>query len=102
MRIQPNYPTEALAAKREGVVELEFTIAANGSIKDVVVVGSSAPEFEAPAVAAVLRWRYLPTNVTCVVSVCQPIEGAQPLERPGIRTVIRYQPGDVNPQAEAE
>ncbi|HVJ31092.1 MAG TPA: hypothetical protein VNA66_12345, partial [Gammaproteobacteria bacterium] len=62
---------------------------------------SSAPEFEAPAVAALLRWRFAPTNVNCVGTVCQPIEGAQPVERPGIRTVIRYQLGDVNPQAEA-
>jgi TonB family protein len=102
VRIQPSYPPEALAAAREGVVQLEFTIAANGSTKDVVVVASTAPEFEAPAIAALLRWRYVPTNLSCVGAVCQPIEGAQPVERPGIRTVIRYELEDVNPQAEAE
>jgi len=102
VRIAPSYPTDALAAKREGAVELEFTIAANGSVKDVVVVGSSAPEFEDPAVAALLRWRYLPTNVSCVGTVCTPIENAVALERPGVRTVIRYQLADVNPQAEAD
>ncbi len=102
VRIQPNYPTDALAAKREGFVELEFTIAANGATKDVVVVGSSAPEFEEPAIAALLRWRFAPTNVNCVGTVCTPIENAPAVERPGIHTVIRYQLGDVNAQAEAE
>lgn len=101
VRIQPNYPTDALAARREGLVELEFTIAANGTTKDVVIVDSSAPEFEEPAVAALLRWKYLPTNMSCVGTLCQPIENAVAVERPGIRTVIRYQLADVNPQAEA-
>jgi len=101
VRIQPDYPTDALAARSEGVVELEFTIAANGTTKDVVIVDSSAPEFEEPAVAALLRWKYLPTNMSCVGTVCQPIENAVAVERPGIRTVIRYQLADVNPQAEA-
>jgi TonB family protein len=101
VRIQPDYPSDALAAGREGFVELEFTIAANGATKDVVVVGSSAPEFEEPAVAAVLRWRYAPTNLSCDGPVCEPIKGAEPVERPGIRTVIRFQSADVDPQAEA-
>ena len=55
VRIAPNYPSEALAAGREGEVQLEFTIAANGTVKDVVVVDSSSPEFEEPAVAALLK-----------------------------------------------
>lgn len=116
VRIQPNYPDDALAAGREGFVELEFTIAANGATKDVVVVDSSSPEFEAPAVAALLRWRYLPTNSQCAEFERPPAEGsstqravrctqdpnAQPVERPGIRTIIRYELDDVDPQAEAE
>ena len=101
VRIAPNYPDEALKAGRQGSVELEFTIAANGTTKDVVIVNSSSPEFEAPAVAALLRWRYLPTNVSCVGTVCQTIENAEAVERPGVRTVLRWQLGDVNPQAEA-
>jgi len=102
IRISPNYPSEALTAGREGGVELEFTIAANGSTKDVVVIHSTAPEFEEPAAAALLRWRYLPTNVSCVGTVCQSNADVQPIERPGIRTVIRFQLADVNPQAEAD
>ena len=102
IRISPNYPSEALTAGREGGVELEFTIAANGSTKDVVVIHSTAPEFEEPAAAALLRWRYLPTNVSCVGTVCQSNADVQPIERPGIRTVIRFQLAEVNPQAEAD
>lgn len=90
VRIAPEYPPEALAAGLPGEVTLEFTIAANGTVKDAFVVDSSAPEFEAPALAALLRWRYLPTNVECVGTVCTPTEGAQPVERPGIRTMIRF------------
>ena len=90
VRIAPTYPENALAAGREGSVDLEFTIAANGTVKDVVVVSSTAPEFEAPAVAALLRWRFLQSNVTCVGTDCRTIETVQPVERPGMRTVIHY------------
>jgi TonB family protein len=80
VRINPDYPVEALQAGREGVVELEFTIAANGTIKDVVVVDASSPEFEAPSVAALLRWRYAPL-----------VENGAASERRGVRTTLRYQ-----------
>lgn len=91
VRIQPEYPPDALAAKRQGIVELGFTIATDGTPKDVVIVESSAPEFEAPSVTALLRWRYSPTNVVCVGTDCRTIENAAPVERPGMRTVMRFQ-----------
>jgi len=102
VRIAPDYPTAALAAQREGEVELEFTIAANGTTKDIVVVDSSSPEFEEPAVAALSRWRYGPTNVECVGTVCTPIPNAVAEERHGVRTVLRFQLASVDPRAEAE
>jgi bla regulator protein blaR1 len=89
--INPNFPSDALAAKREGLVELEFTIATNGTTKDVVIVDSSSPEFEEPSVTALLRWRYLPTNMTCVGTACETNPNVQPVERPGLRAVMRYQ-----------
>ena len=98
VRIQPNYPSDAFTAGREGYVELEFTIAANGTVKDVAVITSTALDFEEPAVAAVLRWRYLPTNVTCVGTDCRTNESVQPVERPGTRTVIHYRVEDVKPE----
>jgi bla regulator protein blaR1 len=91
VRINPEYPSEALQAGREGVVELEFTIAANGTTKDIVVVDASSPEFESPAVAALLRWRYQPTNVECEGAVCAPIANVEAVERRGIRTTLRWQ-----------
>jgi TonB family protein len=102
VRIAPSYPTEALEAQREGYVELEFTIAANGTVKDVVVLSSTAAEFEEPAVAALRRWRYAPTNMTCDGPACRTDESVQPVERPGMRTVIHYRFADQNPRAEAE
>lgn len=91
VRIAPEYPTEALAARREGEVQLEFTIAANGTTKDIVIVDSSSPEFEEPAVAALSRWRYSPTNVECDGPVCIPIPNAVAEERHGVRTLLRFQ-----------
>jgi TonB family protein len=91
VRINPEYPADALAAGREGEVELEFTIAVDGKTKDIVVVASSSPEFENPAVVALTKWKYLPTNVECDGSVCTPIANLEALERPGVRTVMRWQ-----------
>jgi bla regulator protein blaR1 len=75
VRINPEYPPAALAAKLEGEVNLEFTITAAGTVRDIVVVSSTTPEFEEPAVTALSRWRYQPP----------------PAERPGVRTIIRFQ-----------
>ena len=80
VRIAPLYPEAALAAKLEGEVNLQFTIAANGTVKDIVVVESTAPEFEAPAITALSRWRYAPTTTG----------DGQQVEVPGMRTIIRF------------
>jgi TonB family protein len=74
-------PILADAATRiYGAVSLEFTIAASGTTKDIAIVGSSAPELEEPAIAALLRWRYAPQ-----------IENGASLER-RVRTTIRFEP----------
>jgi TonB family protein len=75
VRINPEYPPAALAAKLEGEVNLRFTITAAGTVTDVAVVSSTTPEFEEPAIAALSRWRYQ----------------ALPSERPGVLTIIRFQ-----------
>jgi TonB family protein len=80
VRIAPLYPPSALAAKLEGEVTLQYTIAANGTTKDILVIESTAPEFEAPAMTALSRWRYVPTT----------IGDGQPVEVPGMRTLIAF------------
>jgi TonB family protein len=76
VRIAPVYPPALLAAQVEGEVNLRFTVTATGTVKDIAVVHSTAPEFEEPAITALSRWRYQP-----------PAEG----ERPGVLTMIRFQ-----------
>jgi TonB family protein len=88
VRINPNYPTEALEARREGQVIVEFTVTATGTVRDIVVVESSSPEFDAPTIAALMKWRYQPL-----------IEGGQPVERRGVRTAITYELADYRPDA---
>jgi TonB family protein len=83
VRINPDYPPDALAARVEGSVILEFTVTTTGTIKDAVVVESSSPVFDAAALAALGRWRYQPK-----------MENGQPVERRGVRTIIRFQLGD--------
>jgi TonB family protein len=75
VRIAPTYPETALAEKREGYAQVEFTITPQGTTADIVVVDSSSPDFNEPTVTAVSKWRY----------------AAQPVERRGVHTIIRYQ-----------
>jgi TonB family protein len=59
--VQPAYPNRAQASKTEGWVDVEFTVAESGSVKDVVVRATSNPGvFEDAAVKAVSQWRYQP------------------------------------------
>jgi TonB family protein len=59
--VQPNYPLKAENGKIEGWVDVEFTVAENGKVKDVSVRAASTPGvFEDAAVKAVSQWRYKP------------------------------------------
>jgi TonB family protein len=59
--VQPNYPNKALNNKMEGWVDVEFTVAESGKLKDVSVRATSIPGvFEDAAVKAVSQWRYKP------------------------------------------
>jgi len=79
VRIAPDYPAEAVAQGLEGQVLLEFTIARDGTTKDIRVIESSSPLFEEPSITALRRWRYVPQ-----------IADGRPIERTGINTVIRF------------
>ena len=63
----PRYPTAAQRAAATGSVQVEFTVATDGSVGNVRVVSSDGPrqytrEFEREAMAAVRRWQFQPVS----------------------------------------
>lgn len=61
VRIDPQWPREALLEGTEGWVEVEFTILADGSVADPEVIQSEPPRlFERNAMRAILRWKFKP------------------------------------------
>lgn len=59
--VQPVYPVRAENGKIAGWVDVEFTVAETGKVKDVSVRATSIPGvFEDAAVKAVSQWRYKP------------------------------------------
>jgi TonB family protein len=59
--VQPYYPAKAESGKMEGWVDVEFTVAETGKIKDVSVHAASNPGvFDDAALKAVAQWRYKP------------------------------------------
>ncbi|QDW66756.1 energy transducer TonB [Luteimonas granuli] len=57
----PRYPVDALRAAQSGEVQVEFTVAPDGSVSDARVVRANPPRiFDREAVAAVRRWRFEP------------------------------------------
>ena len=61
--VQPVYPAKAQAGRREGWVEVDFTVAPNGQVTDAAVhAASPAGVFDAAALRAVTQWRYQPVE----------------------------------------
>lgn len=59
----PRYPAEALRAAQSGEVQVEFTVAPDGSVSDARVIRADPPRvFDREAVAAVRRWRFEPVS----------------------------------------
>jgi protein TonB len=64
VRIDPQWPREALLEGTEGWVEVEFTILPDGSVEDPIVLQSDPPRlFDRNAVRAILRWQFKPRIV---------------------------------------
>jgi protein TonB len=60
-QVKPAYPKKAELSKTQGWVELDFTVAATGAVKDIAVHATDAPGvFEAAAISALSQWRYRP------------------------------------------
>jgi TonB family protein len=92
VRINPDYPQQALSAGIQGFAIVKFTITETGSVADPTVISNCAwPEshkledcepddiFNGAALAAVSKWRYTPQ-----------IEDGRAVAREGMRTVIRF------------
>jgi TonB family protein len=61
--VKPIYPAKANLKKIQGWVELDFTVAETGAVKDIAVHAASAPGvFEAAAISALSQWRYQPVQ----------------------------------------
>ncbi len=61
VRIEPQYPRDALVRGLEGWVRVEFTILEDGSVADVDVVDADPKGiFERNAIRAVMRWKFKP------------------------------------------
>jgi protein TonB len=60
-RLKPIYPPQARLRRVEGWVELEFVVAADGTVRDVDVIAAQPAElFTRSATRAVQRWRFVP------------------------------------------
>lgn len=59
----PRYPDIARIVRKEGVVVLSATIAADGSVVDLHLDKGMGPLLDQAALDAVSRWRYLPARI---------------------------------------
>jgi protein TonB len=80
VKVQPRYPQRALSRGIEGYVIVEFTVTANGSVRDPVVVEADPQGmFDRAAMDAALKFKYKP----------RVIDGAA-VEVPGVRNKISF------------
>jgi TonB family protein len=104
VRINPDYPQQALSTGMEGWVNIDFMITETGAVADPVVTDNCAwlntedPEtckpddmFNEVALLALAKWRYQP-----------PMENGQPIARTGVQTIIRFTLEDPATDADAE
>lgn len=60
-QVKPAYPKKAESSRTQGWVELDFTVAASGAVKDIAVHATDAPGvFEQAAISALSQWHYKP------------------------------------------
>lgn len=80
VRVPPQYPSRAQTRGIEGWVLVEFTISKAGTPTEIEIVDADPPNvFNRAAQRAIAKWKYRPK-----------IEDGQPVERPGVQTVITF------------
>ncbi|CAM3946556.1 energy transducer TonB [Pseudoalteromonas byunsanensis] len=63
-RIEPEYPTRAARARKDGWVDLEFTVTPEGFVEDITVLDKEHGEmFVKNSIKALKDWRYAPKFV---------------------------------------
>jgi TonB family protein len=66
---QPKYPARESRVAVQGAVELQFTVMADGSVADPIVVGNepadTADWFNLPALEAIKRFRFAAVKAPC-------------------------------------
>jgi protein TonB len=69
-RAEPEFPAQALEKLQSGWVEMEFTVARDGTVQDVSITASEPRRtFDSAALSAMRRWRFAP-----VLRDGQPVE----------------------------
>ena len=63
LRVNPEYPQEALDKWIKGTVTLDTEIGTDGNVKDVKVIRSAHPLLDKVAMDAVKQWKYSPFQV---------------------------------------
>lgn len=80
VRVEPIYPTRAASRGIEGYVIVEFTVTANGSVRDPIIVEAQPSSiFDRAAERAVLKWKFKP----------RVVDGT-PVEVPGVQTQLTF------------
>ncbi len=80
VRIQPDYPIQARQKKIEGWVDVQFTVGADGGVRNPVVIAAEPRTiFDRAAIQAVKGWKYNPR-----------IQDGKPVERRDLRVRIRF------------
>lgn len=84
VRVEPDYPPQAIARGIEGWVQVRFTVTEIGSVRDAIVVASEpGTVFDDAALRAIARWRYNPRVVN-----------GEAVERVGLQTIFRFELGN--------
>ncbi len=81
VRIEPDYPHQARDRGIEGWVTFSFTVAVDGSVKDVAILASEPPRiWDAATIRAVTTWKYQPA-----------IQDGRPVEQVDVRATYRFE-----------
>ncbi|HUG12839.1 MAG TPA: TonB family protein, partial [Opitutaceae bacterium] len=62
-QVSPEYPHELVNSRNRGSVEIAFIVDNEGHVREPMVLKSTHPLFEAPAVQAVMKWKFQPATV---------------------------------------